>query len=114
MKIEEIKNWNDLTLYLNSTNLSENSLLDIINAEAIKTDSFKKYSIHIKGDTYNSTINANYATAIVDFQKNFDSLIGKLQKKGHKRQYLVSFQIKKGSSDYLSENIENILERGFS
>ncbi len=46
MKIEEIKNWNDLTLYLNSTNLSENSLLEIINAEAIKTDSFKKYSIH--------------------------------------------------------------------
>lgn len=42
MKIEEIKNWNDLTLYLTSTNLSENSLLDIINAEAIKTDSFKK------------------------------------------------------------------------
>lgn len=38
MNIEEIKNWNDLTLYLNSTNLSENSLLDIINAEAIKTD----------------------------------------------------------------------------
>lgn len=111
MKIEEIKNWNDLTLYLNSTNLSENSLLEIINAEAIKTDSFKKYSIHVKGDTYNSTINANYATAIVDFQKNFDSLIGKLQKKGHKRQHLVSFQIKKGSSDYLSENIENILEK---
>lgn len=111
MKIEEIKSWNDLTLYLTSTNLSENSLLDIINAEAIKTDSFKKYSIHIKGDTYNSTINANYATAIVDFQKNFDSLIGRLQKKGHKRQYLVSFQIKKGSSDYLSENIEKILEK---
>ena len=111
MKIEEIKNWNDLTLYLTSTNLSENSLLDIINAEAIKTDSFKKYSIHIKGDTYNSTINANYATSIVDFQKNFDSLIGRLQKKGNKRQYLVSFQIKKGSSDYLSENIENILEK---
>ena len=36
MKIEEIKSWNDLTLYLTSTNLSENSLLDIINAEAIK------------------------------------------------------------------------------
>ena len=110
MKIEEIKNWNDLTLYLNSTNLSENSLLEIINAEAIKTDNFKKYSIHVKGDAYNSTINANYATAIVDFQKNFDSLIGKLQKKGHKRQHLVSFQVEKGSSNFISENIQNILE----
>ena len=64
MKIEEIKSWNDLTLYLTSTNLSENSLLDIINAEAIKTDSFKKYSIHIKGDTYNSTINADRKSVV--------------------------------------------------
>lgn len=48
MKIEEIKNWNDLTLYLNSTNLSENSLLDIINAEAIKTDSFKNILFILK------------------------------------------------------------------
>lgn len=111
MKIEEISNWNDLTSYLNGNELTEKTLLEIINAKAITSENFKKYIVHVKGPSYNSTINANYATAIIDFQKNFDSLLGKLQKKGNKKQHVINFQIEKGSSNFISENLEEILAK---
>lgn len=111
MKIEEISNWNDLTTYLNANELTENSLIEIINIKVINSETFKKYVVRIKGASYNSTINANYAVSIIDFQKNFDSLIGKLQKRGYKKQHIISFKIEKGSSNYISENLQAILEK---
>lgn len=113
--MNKILNWKELNSAIlelkNKDDISQQ--LELLSKIDLSSTKFSEYKVHVVGKNYNATINASFANAVIDFQKNIDTLCKSVKKNYKPSSNQLQFKIENGSTIFDVVNLVPVINNNF-
>lgn len=113
--MNKISNWKELNSAIlelkNKDDISQQ--LELLSKIDLSSTKFSEYKVHVVGKNCNATINASFANAVIDFQKNIDTLCKSVKKNYKPSDNQLQFKIENGSTIFDVINLSEVINNNF-